>query len=119
MEYYRCLRFDNGEEGTAVTGTTVNFTNVLGDCDNPDQFTPADVTYRFTETNYRLDLVLTLDDAWALTNPQATVTAPSITAVANGSGFVFDSTDYIGGVEPGTAAADAWWAGWIIPGSLD
>ena len=37
----------------------------------------------------------------------------------DGSGFAFENPDYIGAVEPGTAAADAWWAGWIIPGSLD
>jgi hypothetical protein len=45
-------------------------------------------------------------------------TATSVQAVDNGSGFAFDTTDYVGAVEPGTASADAWWNGWIIPGSL-
>ena len=44
---------------------------------------------------------------------------PGIPAVDNGSGFEFDQTDYVGAVEPGTSAGDAWWSGWIIPGSLD
>jgi hypothetical protein len=62
---------------------------------------------------------VTVDAAWALTDSAANVDAENITAVDNGSGFTFDSTDYIGAVEPGTSPASAWWSGWIIPGSLD
>ena len=57
--------------------------------------------------------------AYALTDAAATVAAPTITAVDNGSGFTFDNNTYVGAVAPGTAAADAWWSGWIIEGSLD
>jgi len=49
----------------------------------------------------------------------ATVAAPTITAADNGSGFTFNSNTYVGAVEPGTAAGDAWWSGWTIEGSLD
>ena len=38
---------------------------------------------------------------------------------SHGSGFVFDNTGYIGAVAPGTSSSNAWWAGWIIEGSLD
>ena len=43
----------------------------------------------------------------------------TITAVPNGSGFTFNSNTYVGAVESGTAAGDAWWSGWTIEGSLD
>src|SRR5690606_32373407 len=62
---------------------------------------------------------VTLDAAAALTNAEAVNVSATLTAVDNGSSFAFDNTDYIGAVEPGTAAADAWWADWIIPGTLD
>lgn len=58
--------------------------------------------------------------SWAITNPEAALnTSAAIDAVDNGSNFTFDPTDYIGAVKPGTAKADAWYNGWIIPGSLD
>ena len=63
--------------------------------------------------------MVTVDSAWALTSADASVSAPTIAATDNGSGFTFESTDFIGAVEPGTAAGDAWWAGWTIEGSLD
>ena len=33
----------------------------------------------------------------------------------NGSGFVFDQTDFVGAVEPG---GEAWWQGWTLPGTV-
>ncbi len=39
--------------------------------------------------------------------------------VDNGSGFVFDNTNYVGAVAPGTAIEDAWWYGWTIEGSME
>ncbi|MDP1541520.1 MAG: hypothetical protein Q8L99_00030, partial [Polycyclovorans sp.] len=44
--------------------------------------------------------------------------APTVTAVANGSSFQFDATNYIGAVAPGTAANEAWWADWTLPGTV-
>ncbi|HBS42786.1 MAG TPA: hypothetical protein DEA26_08910, partial [Oceanospirillales bacterium] len=67
-----------------------------------------------------MESAITLDSAVAITNDfAADLSAVSFSAVANGSGFAFEATDYIGAVEPGTAAVDAWWAGWVIDGSLD
>ena len=42
-----------------------------------------------------------------------------MTAVANGSGFTFDETGYIGVVDPDTANAErGWWAGWTLEDSV-
>ena len=62
---------------------------------------------------------VTVDEAYALTDAEAQVGTTDIPAVDNGSGFSFDQTGYVGAVEPGTSANDAWWTGWIIEGSLD
>ena len=61
---------------------------------------------------------LTVDAAYALEQAEANVMAPMFTPVANGSGFTFDATDYVGAVEPGTPADEAWWADWTLPGTL-
>ena len=114
-----CVRIDDADtDGMgAIVASVVELYNVLGDCTagyyDGSSRGPADV-----ESNAAVVTPLTVDAAYALTNAEANVVAPTFTPVANGSGFTFDSTDYVGAVEPGTAAADAWWAGWIIPGSL-
>ncbi len=60
------------------------------------------------------------DELFAINNAAlATVTPPSMTAVDNGSGFAFDATGYIGAVAPGTSNGNAWWQGWVIPGSTN
>lgn len=113
-----CVRIDysdtDGDETTAKEPSVVNLTNVLAsDCATTFNKEAPDSQVGLVEE------VAAFDAAWALTNTAATVTAPTITAVDNGSGFAFDATTYIGAVEPGTAAASAWYADWIIPGSLD
>ena len=65
------------------------------------------------------DSTVTVDAAYALTDAEANVGSTDIPAIDNGSGFEFDSTDYVGAVKPGTSPEDAWWSGWVIPGSLD
>ena len=62
---------------------------------------------------------VTVDAAYALIDADANVGTTDIPAVDNGSGFEFDNTDFVGAVEPGTSPDEAWWSGWIIPGSLD
>lgn len=47
------------------------------------------------------------------------VGATNVPATDNGSGFVFDTTDYIGAVDPSVPAGQAWWAGWTIEGAFD
>ena len=62
---------------------------------------------------------VTVDAAYALTDAAANVGNTAVPATDNGSGFTFENTNYAGAVAPGTAAANVWWAGWTIPGSLD
>lgn len=112
-----CIRIDDSDtdgDDTADSFSDVTLNNVFGDCtDGLYDRRDAD-----TVSNAILSSV-TIDDAYALTEDGATLSAPvAITAVDNGSGFVFDATDYIGAVEPGTLAATAWWADWTLPGVL-
>ena len=62
---------------------------------------------------------LIIDSAFALVGDAAMLDAAVAITAVGGSSFTFDQTDYVGAVEPGTAAAEAWWAGWTIEGSLD
>jgi hypothetical protein len=113
-----CVRIDDADaNGDTVLDffSDVTLVNVLGDC-NPGGF--YDKRVADTEIGSGANAV-TVDAAYALTDPAASVAAPGIPAMDNGSGFVFDDTNYVGAVEPGTAAGDAWWAGWTIEGSLD
>jgi len=111
-----CVRIDDADtDGDDVIDelSDVALTNVIGDC--VGGFYTHEVAD--TETNAAAGTV-TLDDAYALTDAEASVTAPTITPVDNGSGFTFDATDFVGAVEPGTAEDEAWWSGWTIEGSL-
>lgn len=45
--------------------------------------------------------VFVLDANYAITNDSASVAATAITALDNGSDFVFDSTDFVGAVKEG------------------
>lgn len=106
-----CFEINNANSNALIT--QVNLTNVFADC--TAGFYKSGSAVGTTNTQ---SIGLTLDSAYALTNAEAAVTAPTITAVNNGSGFVFDATNYVGAVAPGTTPANAWWNGWIIPGSL-
>jgi len=113
-----CVRIDDADtnaDDVVDQFSDVTLDNVIGQCD-------ADF-YSHEVADAEADLVganaVTIDAAYALTDAEASVTAPTFVAVDNGSGFTFEATDYIGAVAPGTAAADAWWAGWIIEGTLD
>lgn len=114
-----CVRIDDsdndGDDATAKIDTPVNIVNVLA--------SGCGTTFNKEAPESESGLVeevAVFDAAVALTNTAASLdSAPTITAVNNGSNFTFDQTDYIGAVEPGTAAASAWYAGWIIDGTLD
>jgi hypothetical protein len=111
-----CIRIDDSDtngDGTADDFSTVNLTNVIGDC--------TDGLYTNRNADGEVNAMasaFTLDSALAIVEPVADVIAPAITAVANGSSFMFEQTDYIGAVEPGTSPANAWWAGWTLPNTL-
>jgi hypothetical protein len=111
-----CVRIDNADtdgQGT-IEMSDVTLVNVIGkDC--TDFLGHEDpVTSQGTVGTQ----AFTFDAAFAIAEAVANVTAPSIQAVNNGSNFTFDATDYIGAIEPGTSAANAWWAGWTIPGTV-
>lgn len=109
-----CIRIDDASVNNMLIPSNVTLVNVLGEClDSYYDKRAAD-----TEVNSGATSV-TVDSAYALLDSAASVAAPGIPAMNNGSGFVFENTNYVGAVKPGTAAADAWWAGWIIEGSLD
>jgi len=113
-----CIRIDDSDiDGNDTIDSTsdVTLNNVLADCE--DGFYDK----RDADTaNNAVDSTITLDDAFAITEMAADLgSAATITAMDNGSGFVFDQTDFVGAVAPGTEAASAWWAGWIIEGALD
>lgn len=112
-----CIRIDDADtdlDGSVDTLSDVTLVNVFGECeDGLYDKRDADTAENAVETT------VTLDTAYALVEFDAELgQAVDIPAVDNGSGFTFDSTDYVGAVAPGTAQADAWWAGWTIPGSL-
>ncbi len=112
-----CIRIDDADvngDGSTIVDSSVTLVNVLGDC--------ADGFYAKrdadAETNAG-EASITIDSAYAIIEADASVSAPGIAAVENGSGFAFDDTDFVGAVEPGTSASAAWWADWVIEGSLD
>lgn len=118
-----CVRIDDADtDGMgSIVASVVEFYNVLGDCTagyyDGSSRGPADIESNAGDPG-GVVTPLTVDSAYALEQAEANVMAPIFTPVANGSGFAFDVTDYVGAVEPGTAAADAWWAGWTLPGTL-
>jgi hypothetical protein len=117
LNFDDCVRIDDSDhdnnDATDKVASNVMLSNVIGQCD--DKFyakRDAD-----SEVGTVGAAVVDLDEAVALT--ASTVAEIDFAEVDNGSGFVFDNTTYVGAVAPGTSAAAAWWAGWIIPGSLD
>jgi hypothetical protein len=63
---------------------------------------------------------LSFDSAYAVTNSEAVNNATTtLTPVNNGSGFVFDATDYAGAVDPDNGNATRnWWSGWTLSGTV-
>lgn len=102
-----------------VPAANVSLVNVLGDCG--EAFYASNTNREADpEVNSLRVPGLALDAACALTNPEATLeAAPVIVATPNGGSFAFDATTYVGAVEPGTPASEAWWAGWTLPGTLN
>ena len=112
-----CIRIDDADingDGSDIVPSFVTLVNVPGMCeDGYYNKREADVAANASEQPVEIDA------AYALEGNSGIVGPTEIPAVDNGSGFTFDQTDYVGAVEPGTSPANAWWAGWIIPGSLD
>lgn len=107
-----CIRIQDAPSVNAV----VNLVNVFGDCGGNYYF---DARQADSSNVASAERGVSFDAACAITNGDAVLAAPvSVTAVNNGSGFQFTSTNYVGAVQPGTAANQAWWAGWTFPGTV-
>ncbi len=118
FDTFGCVRIDDADtdgDGTDDQFSTVTLVNVGGDCD------AGFYSHRAADTEINSGGLFTaqINAAWGLDNPEAILPeAPNIIPTENGSNFEFVETSYVGAVEPGVAAEDAWWAGWIIPGTL-
>jgi len=109
-----CARIDDsdndGDANTPKIDTPITLNNFL--CDTVGvAFNKEDPVAGSTIT----EEVIVLDANYAITNDSASVPATDITALDNGSGFVFDSTDFVGAVKEG---ATPWFSEWVIEGSL-
>lgn len=120
---------------TAVTGYDVTCARI-DDSDNDGNSATAKIDTPITMKNFLCDTVgvafnkekpiagsttieegISFDGNLAIVNTSAQLAAPHVIAAEdNGSGFVFDSTNYIGAVDP--YASSAWWHDWTIPGSV-
>ncbi|EDY86599.1 serine/threonine protein kinase [gamma proteobacterium HTCC5015] len=92
----------NGFSGNVCDAATAAVENATGNGVNA-------ATFDFNEVN------VDVNAAYALTS-NASVASGKPTEQNNTS--FFEATNYVGAVEPGTAAADAWWAGWTLDGTL-
>ena len=109
-----CARIDDsdndGDSNTPKIDTPITLNNFL--CDTVGVvFNKEEPVAGSTVT----EEVIVLDANYAITNDSASVPATDITALDNGSGFVFDSTDFVGAVKEG---ATPWFSEWVIEGSL-
>jgi hypothetical protein len=109
-----CIRIDDSDhdsnDTTAKIDTPITLNNFL--CDTVgatfNKEDPIDSSTVFEET-------IVFDSHYAITNVSANVGETVIEAFDNGSGFVFDSTDFIGAVKAGETP---WYAEWAIPSSV-
>lgn len=113
-----CIRIDDSDidgegAGTEIVNSDVTLTNVLGDC--MDGFYAKRAA---DEANNAEAMAISFDDAYAVIESAASLQDPAMIDAVGESGFMFDQTDYIGAVKPGTSASEAWWAGWVLPGTL-
>lgn len=103
--FTHCVRTDSGSN---------TITNFLGDCD--DKLKDERLAGSLTDTNFNAASLM-IGDSYEIMNPEAVLASP-VAAIdsVNDSGFEFELTDYIGAVDP--SSDSAWWAGWVIEGSL-
>ena len=115
-----CVRIDNADingDGSVIEPSNVALENILTDCDRGTYThqTP-DSSANVSATNV-VATTLSYDNNYAINEAEASLgAATTIPATNNGSGFAFDQTNYIGAVDP--AAAEGWWEGWTLPGTL-
>ena len=110
-----CIRIDDSDhdsdDTTAKLDTPITLNNFL--CDTVGvAFNKEDPVAGSTV----IEEVISFDSNYGITNASADVEPTLIEAYDNGSGFVFDSTDFIGAVKAGETP---WYAEWAIPGSVN
>lgn len=110
-----CIRIDDSDDdlddSTPKIPSTVALQNSLNDCEGGSyQKRAAD-----TEVNVQ-ELPLSFSSTLAIQESEAVVGETVINAVENGSGFVFDQTDFVGAVDPD--AGTGWWEGFSLPGTV-
>ena len=100
-------------------GTTVSVANGLCDDTNTVVTSAAQNTTSYSVTNISGGgLYLAFDAAGAIINAEAQLSSASAPA-AKGTGFTFESTDYIGAVDPDASNATRdWISGWTVGGVL-
>ena len=110
-----CARIDDSDhdldDNTPKIDTPITMNNFL--CDTVGvAFNKEDPI----DTATVIEEAITFDSNYGITNASANVGETTIEAYDNGSGFVFDSTDYIGAVKAGETP---WYSEWVIPGSVN
>ncbi len=112
----------SGAEAQANRNIRLAVNNLIGDCADAGTGAFGDAVLDTTTVSF---VEAALDASYASTAPEAELGAPidftafaGVFAESTADATFLDATDYLGAVEPGTPAASAWWAGWIIEGSL-
>jgi hypothetical protein len=111
------LEVDGAGTGTQTGGELV-FTNALFDTNVANLITASEAGVDAGTFSITQDVALTVDSAFALEQAEASLDAASSIASANAVTEFFTATDFVGAVAPGTAAAEAWWAGWTLDGTV-
>ncbi len=116
FNFDECVRIDDSDHDnnsdTAKIPSNVTLHNVQGSETTCGEFYGHEDADTASGTNGLT--AITLTDAAAVAG---TVAQEDFAEVDNGSGFAFDNTTFIGAVDP--SAADAWYAGWTLEGTMD
>ena len=110
-----CIRIDDSDHdndsATAKLDTPITLNNFI--CDT------VGVTFNKEDPVAGSTVIeegISFDANLAIANTTAIVGATEIAAFDNGSGFTFDSTNFVGAVDPSSAVA--WWADWTLPNTV-
>ncbi|MGB2145213.1 MAG: hypothetical protein ACPHV2_04445, partial [Porticoccaceae bacterium] len=110
-----CIRIDDSDHdnnsATAKLDTPITLNNFI--CDT------VGVTFNKEDPVAGSTVIeegISFDANLAIANTSAIVGATEIAAYDNGSGFTFDSTNFVGAVDPSSTVA--WWADWTLPNTV-
>lgn len=113
-----CIRIDDADtngSGTVDEFSDVTLQDTRGNCGAGNFYDKRDADAEVGDVGDDLDATIT--STYAIANTAAaTLQAPIESANGEDDGFEFDQTDFVGAVDPD--AAEGWWQGWILEGSL-